>query len=52
MYSPPSTRSSVLQLSQADVASMQSMIMHYFQAMEMTAVIPSHMESKDVQDFG
>jgi uncharacterized protein (DUF305 family) len=52
LYSPPSTRSSVLQLSQADVAFMQRMIMHYFQAMEMTAMIPSHMEHKDVQDFG
>jgi hypothetical protein len=50
MYSPPSTRSCVLQLSQADVAFMQGM--HYFQAMEMTAMIPSHMENKDVQNFG
>jgi uncharacterized protein (DUF305 family) len=52
MYSPPPTRSSVLQLSQAEVAFMRGMIMHYSQAMEMTAMIPSHVENKDVQDFG
>ena len=39
---PPSTHPAALRLSQADVAFMQGMIMHHSQAVEMTALIPSH----------
>jgi uncharacterized protein (DUF305 family) len=49
---PPSTRRSVPYLSQADVAFMQGMIMHHSQAVEMTAMIPSHTENEDVQSLG
>jgi uncharacterized protein (DUF305 family) len=35
-----------------DVAFMQGMIMHHSQAVEMTAMIPSHTENKDVQSLG
>lgn len=49
---PPSTRPTVPRLSQADVAFMQGMIMHHSQAVEMTAMIPSHTENKDVGSLG
>jgi uncharacterized protein (DUF305 family) len=49
---PPSTRPTVPHLSQADVDFMQGMIMHHSQAVEMTAMIPSHTEDKDVQSLG
>ena len=49
---PPSTRPTVPHLSQADVDFMQGMIMHHSQAVEMTAMIPSHTENKDVQSLG
>ena len=49
---PPSTRPTVPHLSQADVAFMKGMIMHHSQAVEMTAMIPSHTEDKDVQSLG
>jgi uncharacterized protein (DUF305 family) len=49
---PPSTRGTLPQWSQADVAFMQGMIMHHSQAVEMTALIASHAESKDVKSLG
>jgi uncharacterized protein (DUF305 family) len=49
---PPSTRPTVPHLSPADVAFMQGMIMHHSQAVEMTAMIPSHTENKDVRSLG
>jgi uncharacterized protein (DUF305 family) len=49
---PPSTRPTVPHLSQADVAFMQGMIMHHSQAVEMTALIPSHTSNKDVGSLG
>jgi uncharacterized protein (DUF305 family) len=38
--------------SQADVEFMQGMIMHHSQAVEMTALIPSHTENKDLRLLG
>jgi uncharacterized protein (DUF305 family) len=38
--------------SQADVEFMQGMIMHHSQAVEMTALIPSHTENKDLRSLG
>jgi uncharacterized protein (DUF305 family) len=49
---PPSTRATPPQWSQADVEFMQGMIMHHSQAVEMTALIPSHTENKDLQTLG
>ncbi len=49
---PPSTRPTVPQLSPADVAFMQGMIMHHSQAVEMTALIDSHTQNKDVRSLG
>ena len=49
---PPSTHPTVPHLSQADVAFMQGMIMHHSQAVEMTAMIPSHTENKAVKSLG
>jgi uncharacterized protein (DUF305 family) len=49
---PASTTGSVPQLSPADVAFMQGMIMHHGQAVEMTALIPSHTENKAVRSIG
>jgi uncharacterized protein (DUF305 family) len=49
---PPSTRAALPPRSQADVEFMQGMIMHHAQAVEMTALIPSHTENKDVRSLG
>jgi uncharacterized protein (DUF305 family) len=49
---PASTRATPPQWSQADVQFMQGMIMHHSQAVEMTALIPSHTENKDLQTLG
>ena len=49
---PPSSRATLPPLSQADVEFMQGMIMHHEQAVEMTALIPSHTENKDVRSLG
>ncbi len=49
---PPSTRGTLPQRSQADVQFMQGMIMHHSQAVEMTALIPSHTENKDLRLLG
>ena len=49
---PPSTRATLPPRSQADVEFMQGMIMHHSQAVEMTALIPSHTENKDLRALG
>ena len=49
---PPSTKGTLPPRSPADVAFMQGMIMHHAQAVEMTALIPSHTENKDLQLLG
>src|SRR3984957_9946754 len=49
---PPSTRATLPPLSQADVEFMQGMIMHHQQAVEMTALIESHTENKQVRALG
>jgi uncharacterized protein (DUF305 family) len=49
---PSSTRATLLQPSQADVEFMQGMIMHHAQAIEMTALISSHTENKDLRSLG
>jgi uncharacterized protein (DUF305 family) len=49
---PPSTKGTLPPLSQADVVFMQGMIMHHSQAVEMTALIPSHTQNKDLHSLG
>jgi uncharacterized protein (DUF305 family) len=49
---PPSTKATLPLRSQADVEFMESMIMHHSQAVEMTALIPSHTENKDLRSLG
>jgi uncharacterized protein (DUF305 family) len=49
---PPTTKGAPPQWSQADVEFMQGMIMHHEQAVEMTALIASHTENKDVRSLG
>lgn len=49
---PATTRGSLPPLAQADVDFMQGMIMHHRQAVEMTALIASHTENKDVRALG
>jgi uncharacterized protein (DUF305 family) len=49
---PPSTRATLPPRSQADVDFMQGMIMHHSQAIEMTALIASHTENKDLRLLG
>jgi uncharacterized protein (DUF305 family) len=49
---PPSTKGTLPPRSQADVEFMQGMIMHHSQAVEMTALIPSHTTNKDLQSLG
>jgi uncharacterized protein (DUF305 family) len=49
---PPSTSATAPRASQADIDFMQGMIMHHSQAVEMTALIPSHTEDKDVRAIG
>lgn len=49
---PPSTRAVLPPPSPADVAFMQGMIMHHSQAVEMTALIASHTNNKDLQSLG
>jgi len=49
---PPSTRATLLPTSPADVNFMQGMIMHHAQAVEMTALIESHTENKDLRSLG
>jgi len=49
---PASTRAKLPQRSQADVEFMQGMIMHHAQAVEMTALIASHTENKELRSLG
>ena len=49
---PPSTQATLPPLSQADVEFMQGMIMHHAQAIEMTALIDSHTENKELHSLG
>lgn len=49
---PPTTRATLPPVSPADVQFMQGMIMHHAQAVEMTALIESHTENKDVRSLG
>ena len=49
---PPATSAVMLPASSADVEFMQGMIMHHAQAVEMTALIPSHTENKEVRALG
>jgi len=49
---PSSTRATLPPLANADVEFMQGMIMHHQQAVEMTALIGSHTEDKDVRTLG
>jgi uncharacterized protein (DUF305 family) len=49
---PASTRATLPPRSQADVEFMQGMIMHHSQAVEITALIPSHAENKDLRSLG
>jgi uncharacterized protein (DUF305 family) len=49
---PAETRPSLPPLAQADVDFMQGMIMHHQQAVEMTALIESHTENKQVRALG
>jgi uncharacterized protein (DUF305 family) len=49
---PASTKATLPPRSQADVEFMQGMIMHHSQAVEMTALIASHTENKDLRLLG
>src|SRR5437870_3010734 len=49
---PPSTRAVLPPRSPEDVKFMQGMIMHHAQAVEMTALIESHTENKDLRLLG
>jgi uncharacterized protein (DUF305 family) len=49
---PASTKAQLPPRSQADVEFMQGMIMHHSQAVEMTAMIASHTENKDLRLLG
>jgi uncharacterized protein (DUF305 family) len=48
----PSTTGAAPRASEADIDFMQGMIMHHEQAVEMTALIPSHTENKNVRALG
>jgi uncharacterized protein (DUF305 family) len=49
---PPSTKATLPPRSHADVKFMQGMIMHHSQAVDMTALIASHTENKDLRLLG
>jgi uncharacterized protein (DUF305 family) len=49
---PPTTKAELPPKSEADVEFMQGMIMHHSQAVEMTALIESHTENKDLRALG
>lgn len=49
---PSSTRAVLPPLAAADVEFMQGMILHHQQAVEMTAMIASHTENKDLRSLG
>jgi len=49
---PPSTRAKLPPASPADVQFMQGMIMHHGQAIEMTDLMESHTDNKDLRSLG
>src|SRR5262249_49775483 len=49
---PPTTRAALPPASPSDAQFMQGMIVHHAQAVEMTALIQSHTENKDVRSLG
>jgi len=49
---PSSTKPSLPPRSAADVKFMQGMILHHAQAVEMTAMIPSHTENRELRSLG
>src|SRR5476649_1770859 len=49
---PPSAAAKLPPRSQAEVDFMRGMIMHHAQAVEMTALISSHTENKDLRSLG
>jgi len=49
---PPATNATLLPRSTKDVEFMQGMIMHHAQAVEMTALIESHTDNKDLRLLG
>jgi uncharacterized protein (DUF305 family) len=49
---PPTTRATLPPASPANVQFMQGMIVHHAQAVEMTALIESHTENKDIRSLG
>jgi uncharacterized protein (DUF305 family) len=49
---PATTTGSLPKISQADTAFMQGMIMHHGQAVEMTALIPSHTTNPQIRELG
>ena len=49
---PATTKATLPPESRADVEFMQGMIMHHAQAVEMTALIPSHTENKELRSLG
>jgi uncharacterized protein (DUF305 family) len=49
---PASTKPNLPQRSPTDIEFMQGMIMHHQQAVEMTALIVSHTENKDIRSLG
>jgi uncharacterized protein (DUF305 family) len=49
---PASTRATLPRPSHAEIDFMQGMIMHHSQAVEMTALIASHTENKDLRSLG
>ncbi|HLJ77849.1 MAG TPA: DUF305 domain-containing protein [Acidobacteriaceae bacterium] len=49
---PANTTGELPPVSPADVEFMQGMIMHHAQAVEMTALIPSHTENPEVRELG
>jgi uncharacterized protein (DUF305 family) len=49
---PPSTTAKLPPQSQKDVEFMQGMIMHHAQAVEMTALIPSHTQNQELRTLG
>src|SRR4030095_5734816 len=49
---PPTTRATLPPHSPADTQFMQNMIMHHAQAVEMTALIDSHTDNKELRTLG
>jgi uncharacterized protein (DUF305 family) len=49
---PPSTTGVIPQDAHADIEFMQGMILHHAQAVEMTALIPSHTQNSEIRTLG